>query len=268
MDSKMTFGETSNASTFEAGYAEAYDTVYEDKDYPREIDAILRVIAQYGQTRIDNIVDLGCGTGRHAVLLAQRGYEVVGVDRSKPMLTIATRRAAATPGKGKIQFVHSDIRSFASVRSFDAAMMMFNVLGYIVTNDDLIAAFNCVHASLLPGALFIFDIWYGPAIMADPPRHRFKEIRTTDGLLLRFASPMHDPHLQRCDVKIRVLRISGDQVVAASEETHRVRYFLPLEIDLALRAAGFRLLAVRSFPDVDAPPSLTTWPAVVIARRV
>ena len=252
---------------FDAGYAEAYDTVYGNKDYPRETDAVLRLLTKYGDTRIRSILDLGCGTGSYSVLLAERGYEVVGVDRSKPMLTIAEQRAATTPVAGTTQFIEGDIRSFASARPFDAAVMMFNVLGYMTSNDDLIAALNCVHANLAPNALFVFDIWYGPAILMDPPVHRFKEIKAAEGSVLRYASPTHDAHNQRCDVTIRVLRIVGDRITATSEEIHPVRYFFPLEIELALRATGFGLLALRSFPDIDMPPSLVTWSAIVVAKR-
>src|SRR5207248_11417549 len=63
-------------------YAEAYDTLYRDKDYSAECDAIEHVFRLYGIGPVRRVLDLGCGTGGHAVPLAERGYEVVGVDRS------------------------------------------------------------------------------------------------------------------------------------------------------------------------------------------
>jgi SAM-dependent methyltransferase len=256
------------SNIFEAEYAAAYDVVYAEKDYRQEADAVFSLIEQYGELVVQRILDLGCGTGRHAILLAERGLDVTGVDRSKPMLELAQRRALASRCKGRTEFVEGDIRQFASGRRFEAALMMFNVLGYMATNDDLTAALNCVRENLAPGGTFIFDIWYGPAIVANPPGHRLKEIKTADGIVVRYASPAHDPHNQRCDVTIRVLQIVGDRVAATSEEAHRVRYFFPLEIDLALKSAGFHLEALRGFPEIDAPPSLSSWSSVVIAKRL
>ena len=255
-------------SIFEADYAAAYDAVYREKDYPRETEAVSCIISQYGAPEMRKIVDLGCGTGRHAVLLAERGFHVTGVDRSKAMLDIAARRAALHHQQAKIAFIEGDMRSFASGQRFDIALMMFNVLGYAATNDDLVAALTCARENLVPGGLFIFDFWYGPAVVADPPRHRFKETDSADGKLLRFVSSNHDPHDQCCDVTIRILRLAGDRVAATSEETHRVRYFFPQELDLALKVTGFRLEALRDFPDIGKAPGGATWSAVAIARRV
>jgi ubiquinone/menaquinone biosynthesis C-methylase UbiE len=75
-------------------------------------------------------LDLGCGTGDHALPLAKRGYQVVGVDRSAGMLKSARKKAASGQVDGKPNFYHGDIRSFHVEQSFDASLMMFAVLGY------------------------------------------------------------------------------------------------------------------------------------------
>src|SRR5260370_41240685 len=81
---------------FGADYANAYDVLYQDKDYASECDLIERVFAEYAAgRRVKGVLDLGCGTGGHAVPLAERGYEVVGVDRSAEMLRHAVERSRA-----------------------------------------------------------------------------------------------------------------------------------------------------------------------------
>lgn len=252
---------------FQDQYADAYDFVYGDKDYARETDAVCQLIGKFGDGTMRDIIDLGCGTGRHALLLADLGYHVTGVDRSAPMLEKARARAAEKP-QAVLSFLEGDARTFSVGRTFDAALMMFHVIGYMPTNDDLLAALGAVHRHLRAGGLFMFDIWYGPAVVADPPGSRWKSIRSSEGTILRCVDSVHDPHSQCCDVTIRLLRTNGDQIIADTEETHRVRYFFPLEIDLALRMAGFRLEAVRTFPDINAAPGVSTWSSVVVAKRI
>jgi ubiquinone/menaquinone biosynthesis C-methylase UbiE len=93
------------SNIFEADYAAAYDVVYAEKDYQQEADAVFSLIEQYGELVVQRILDLGCGTGRHAILLAERGLDVTGVDQSKPMLELAQQRALASRCKGRTEFV-------------------------------------------------------------------------------------------------------------------------------------------------------------------
>jgi SAM-dependent methyltransferase len=251
---------------FREPYAQGYDEVYRDKDYAHEAEAVHRLIEQNRDGAVRSIVDIGCGTGRHAACFANRGYDVTGIDQSAGMLAVARERAGA-PTRGTLQFFQGDARSFALGRTFDAALMMFHVIGYLPANDDLLAALERVHRHLRPGGLFIFDFWYGPAVLADPPRSRWRTIKTHEASMLRLVESVHDPHRQCCDVTIRVVRTHAAQILDDSEEVHRVRYFFPLEIELALRISGLRLRELKGFPEIGLAPSLTTWSVVGIAAR-
>jgi len=79
-------------SVFRKEYADSYDLLYTDKDYKDECDMIEEVFTKYADGPIKSILDLGCGTGNHSIPLAQRGYEVTGVDISSDMLRIRDRR--------------------------------------------------------------------------------------------------------------------------------------------------------------------------------
>src|SRR5262249_22585263 len=138
--------------------------------------------------------------------------------------------------------------------------------GYMTSNDDVVGVLTTARQSLRrPGGLLIADFWYGPAVVIDPPGHRFREIDTPDGRILRFSCGQNLPEQQRCDILIKVIYLREDRVVTETEEMHRVRYFFPLELDLMLRACEFRLLTLRTFPDVEAPASLKSWAAVLVA---
>jgi len=126
--------------TFGSTYAQAYDLLYLDKDYTAECGLIENVFHRYGDKSISRVLDLGCGTGNHAFTLASRGYEVVGIERSESMLVQAHNKLAHAPTKPKLSYRAGDIRSVKLESEFDAALMMFAVLGYQLENKDVLAA--------------------------------------------------------------------------------------------------------------------------------
>jgi SAM-dependent methyltransferase len=255
-------------SIFEIGYANTYDIVYRDKDYAREVEAIGRLFERYKTGTMKSVLDLGCGTGRHAILLARSDLDVVGVDQSDAMLEHARKLAQESKPGNSLKFIKGDVRDFDAGNTFDAALMMFNVLGYMTSNDDLLAALRSVRRHVRDGGLFVFDIWYGPAVAAHPPTDRIKEFKRPAGDMIRLATGKLYPQENRYDVSIRLITIDNNAVKGDTVESHPVRYFFPLEIDLALRQAGFRMTAIQQFPNVDERPDMNTWPAVVVAVAV
>src|SRR5919199_1319404 len=170
------------ASVFGAEYSAAYDLLYQDKDYEAEVDLIERVFAIYGHGSVRRVLDLGCGTGGHAVPLANRGYDVVGVDRSPHMLDRARARTASA------RFEVGEIGSLDLADRFDAVLMMFAVLGYQTANADARAALASVRRHLRPGGLFMCDLWYGPAVLRQRPSERVRVLDTAHGQVIRVAA--------------------------------------------------------------------------------
>jgi len=251
---------------FGDAYADVYDLLYQDKDYAAECDLIEQVFRTCGELPVRNILDLGCGTANHAVLLAERGYAVVGVDRSEGMLAHAARKAAANAGKGSLVVQRGDIRALHLGRAFDAAIMMFTVLGYQVEDVDVIAALASARRHLHHGGLLLFDVWHGPAVLHQRPSHRVKVVRITDGHIVRSVSAELDVERHVCTIHIDLKRFTGETLVAETEERHRLRYFFPHEVDGFLRSA--RLVPVRlgGFPAFDREPDETTWNVLAVAR--
>jgi SAM-dependent methyltransferase len=251
---------------FNEAYASAYDVMYADKNNVAECDAISSLVGRFGEGRVSRILDLGCGTGRHAVEFAARGFDVTGVDSSEAMLNRARTRPHA--GGGALEFIQGDARTWRPAAPFDAVLMNFNVLGYMNSNDDLTAALATARASLRAGGVFVADFWYGPAVVADPPGERMREIVTGDRKFLRYSRGVHEPEQQRIRISIRVIELQGDRVRADTEEVHGMRYFFPLELDLALRSHGFRVGALTGYPDVQRSVSARDWMAAFAAVAV
>ena len=253
---------------FNDSYAATYDTVYAEKNYAAECEAMAKLIAKFGRGELRKMLDLGCGTGRHAVIFAERGFDVTGVDRSEPMVARARERARLQGLVSNPRFLSGDIRNFAGSQPFDIALMNFNVIGYMTGNDDALSALAAARKNLRPDGLFIADFWYGPAVVADPPGENTREFDGDDGRVVRSSSGRHLPDSQCCEISVKVTSSKDGRVIDETAETHLVRYFFPLELELMLRISGFRLLALTGFPDVDASPNARKWAAAMVAIAI
>jgi len=257
-------------SVFGKEYADAYDLLYTGKDYNAECDMIEEVFKRYAVGPIKSILDLGCGTGNHAIPLAKRGYEVTGVDISPDMLRIAKEKISNfKPSTFNFQpiFLQGDIRSLDLAKTFDAVLMMFAVLGYQVTNEDVLAALTSVRRHLRPGGLFICDVWWGPAVLTIRPSERVKVIPTEEGKIIRATSGKLDTFRHTCEVHYHVWQINGKQIISESEERHTMRYFFPQELAYFLSEAKLQLLALRAFEDLEKDPSEETWNVLPISKQ-
>jgi SAM-dependent methyltransferase len=253
---------------FGSTYADAYNQLYTDKDYQAECDLIEETFRRYAGAPVGSVVDFGCGTGNHAFPVARRGYEVVGVERAEGMLAHARRKLSEDGLAGRLRFEQGDIRSVQLGRTFDAALMMFAVLGYQIENRDATAALQTARRHLNPGGLFIFDVWYGPAVLHQRPSERIKVIPADHGRILRAASGDLDTARHTCAVRYHLWHLHGDRLLAETEETHVMRFFFPQELSLLLEWAGFTLVRLGSFPDFDTDPQDTTWNVMAVARAV
>ena len=236
------------------------------KDYLKNVSLIDRLFQSYGHGTIRSVLDLGCGTGNHVLPLAEKGYELVGVDRSARMLDAARRKVSKQRLSGQTVFYEGDIRSFRVDQSFDASLMMFAVLGYQLENRDVLAALRNARRHVVPGGILIFDVWYGPAVLCEGPSDRIKSIPTTEGQILRLASGQVDVQRQLCKVSYHLWRINGDRLRGETEETHLMRFFFPLELDLFLESSGFAPIRLGAFPEFDRDPDTTTWNVCGVAR--
>jgi SAM-dependent methyltransferase len=250
--------------TFGRAYADAYDAIYADKDYEAECRLIESIAARYGRGS-STVLDLGCGTGRHAVILAARGRSVVGVDVSTDMVAIARRRAADA-GVSSVDFEVGDVRTFQSDSRFDVALLMFAVLGYQLEDADVEATLETAARHLLPGGVLIFDVWNGPAVEAIGPTTRTKSAPSGTGVLRRGARGTLDARHHICAVDYTVEWIIEDNVVREAQERHRMRYFFEDELDQMARQAGLEIVQSGAFPDFQRPAGKDDWNALYVAR--
>jgi SAM-dependent methyltransferase len=249
-------------------YADCYDAIYQEKDYEAECDLIERLFKTYGNGQIKTVLDLGCGTGNHALPLSQRGFEVIGVDRSEFMLTQARKKAAQYYPPQRDTFYQADIQSVDLERQFDAALLMFAVLGYQLDNAEVIAALRSARRHLRSGGLLLFDVWYGPAVLFQRPSERVKTIPTLTGKISRESSSELDLSRHTCTVRYHVWKFDVERLSSETEEEHTVRYFFPLELNLFLESTGFNPTRLGAFPDFERDPDEKSWNVLCVARAV
>jgi SAM-dependent methyltransferase len=211
-------------------YARYYDLLYRDKDYAAEAEYVASRIREHApQTK--RLLELGCGTGVHAEQLARMGYTIHGVDLSEAMLARAEARKASLPPEvaARLSFGLGDVRTVRTGETYDAIISLFHVMSYQTTNADLEAAFRTAAVHLEPGGLFLFDFWYGPAVLTQKPEVRVKRLEDDEIKVTRIAEPLMQVNENVVDVNYTVfieLKATGE--VERVSETHRMRYlFLP-----------------------------------------
>jgi SAM-dependent methyltransferase len=255
----------SGLTEFGPAYAKAYDAIYRSKDYDGEVDLIERILVSHGLAGSRRLLDLGCGTGNHALRLAQRGHFVLGVDRLSEMLALA-RAKATTACNSSLQFYQADIRELDLGQRVDAVLMMFTVLGYQLDDSDLLAALATVRRHLEPGGLFLFDVWYGPAVIATRPGRRQISVKQGGAEISRKTRASLDLSRHLCRVTFDLERVDDDGQVEQWQEEHLVRYYFDYELESALSQNRLELVSLRSFPDFEAPADERAWNIIGVAR--
>jgi SAM-dependent methyltransferase len=250
-------------SVFDA-YSAYYDLLYRDKDYGGETRFVVDALRRLGVERGD-ILELGCGTGRHAEHLAAAGYRVHGVDLSPSMVERAQARVGASGDR--LSFEVGDVRCVRTDRIFDAVVSLFHVASYQTGNGDLDDMFRTATAHLQPGGVFLFDFWYGPGVLTDRPAVRLKELSDAHVDILRIAQPTLLPNENRVDVDYTVLVTRrSDGTLHRIRETHRMRYLFMPEIERLARDNG--MVVRRACAEMsERPLGFDAWTGTVVATK-
>ena len=135
--------------------AASYDRLTNDVPY-REVVAFYRQILEAEGIRPRTAVDLACGTGSVAKLLAEDGLQVIGVDMSEEMLTIAWDKCAYCENPPR--FICQKLQELHLPRGVDLAVCALDSLDYILDPEDCRKAIHRIYKALNPGGVFIFDV--------------------------------------------------------------------------------------------------------------
>jgi SAM-dependent methyltransferase len=248
-----------NSSQVFDAYSNYYDLLYRDKDYVAEVDYICNLLDRFNISGTD-ILEFGSGTGKHACLLVARGYTVTGIERSPEMVALAPVVKGFSCQEGDICTIHLG-------QTFDAVLSLFHVISYQVSNDALLSVFARASEHLRTGGLFVFDVWYSPAVYLQRPEVRVKVMADNKVEITRIAEPTIFPNENRVDVHYTVFaRDVETGEYQTFNETHSMRHFSIPEMDNIATQCGFERIGTEAFLTGEEAGE-NTWGICFVLRK-
>lgn len=245
-------------SSYES-FARVYDLFMDNIPYEEWCAYLTGLLQEYGVT--DGLVlELGCGTGNMTQLLAQKGYDMIGVDNSMDMLEIAMEKKEES-GKD-ILYLLQDMREFELYGTVRAVVSCCDSLNYILEPEELLRVFRLVNNYLDPGGLFLFDF---------STEEKYRQIgedtiadSREEGSFIwdNFYDP--EEKINQYDLTFFLREDSG--LYRKYEETHMQRAYSAEEIKTLLQEAGMEFLqAFDSYS--EEPPGTESQRIVILARE-
>lgn len=219
-------------------FAQVYDLFMDNIDYESWADYVEKHLRARG---IEDglVLELGCGTGTMTGLLAQKGYDMIGVDNSEEMLAEAMKKK--TDSGQDILYLLQDMQEFELYGTVRAIVSVCDSLNYITDRDELLQVFRLVNNYLDPGGVFLFDM---------NTVHKYRDIlgETTiaedrdEGSFIWENS--YDPHKKINVYELAVFLPREDGLYEKCQEFHCQKAYEQKEIEELIAQAGMELVAV------------------------
>lgn len=251
-------------SCFNKEYSNLYDLIYKKKKYKKEFFFIRNIINKY-LNNPNNILDLGCGTGNYSNLMTKLGLEVVGVDRSRHMLSIAKKKFK---NNHKINFFNSSIQNLNLKKEFDIVSALFHILSYQITPKDIRKFFLNSRNHLKKNGLLVFDFWFKEGVLNLKLPLKTLNIENSKYRLYRITRPKWFAKKDQIhDIHEMIVINKKSKKTLVFKEVHKMRYFQLSTIKKYLKFFNFEYLLsldllTNKFPDKN------SWGALVVARKI
>ena len=220
------------------GLAGSYDAMMTDASYCKRADWLERLFRK-SSIPVQTVLDLACGTGTVACLLAERGYEVVATDASEEMLTQAMMKAADLEENAPV-FLHQTMPKLRLLEPVDAAISTIDSLNYLTRDRDIRETFLRVHRWLKPGGQFIFDVNTPYKLRRMDQQMYMDETEDTFCVWRTFFSE----RTQICTYQVDLFQELEDGTWERSFEEHREKAWTMEQLQDFLKDAGFEKITV------------------------
>lgn len=210
--------------------AELYDLIYSGfKNYEAEATALTELLASI-HPDCRTVLDVACGTGEHARLLAQHGFTVDGLDLNPEFVRIARRKHPAG------RFIVADMSEFALRTRYDALICLFSSIGYLKTKERVEQALRCFRHHLRPGSVVLVEPWFAPGEL----QHGYRTQHTGEGpgvTVRRDSTTLIEGRVSRLLFEYTIQMRAG---IRHSTEVHELGLFTVDEMLGLFAAAGLR----------------------------
>lgn len=246
-------------------YHQYYDRIYAGKDYAAEVAAVLRISLDLTGAAPKRVLDVGCGTGSHALLLASAGCDVVGLDLDTDAIAVACGKCVALPPPVP-RFLCQDVAALAD-DGFDLAISMFNVINYIDCSRALSRFLEAIIQRLAPGGVYIFDCWNGLAALLDPPRDKEMELAAGDERIKVATRPTLDRMRQSVHMTNQVTITRSNGGTESFDYNYTSTLWTPWHLRQVLTQAGFGVVNICRLMEPDKQADEQDWKIMFICRR-
>lgn len=232
------------------GFAAVYDMFMDNIPYEEWCRYLSGLLRENG-VEDGLVLDLGCGTGTLTRLLAERGYDMIGVDVSDEMLEIAMEKQA--DGPGGILYLQQDMREFELYGTVRAIVSVCDSMNYLMEYEDLVQVFRLANNYLDPGGVFIFDLNTLYKYKEELGEQTIAENREEGSFIWE---NFYDEEEMVNEYGLTLFIREGDGRYRKYEETHYQRAYPLGTVKQAVLEAGMELVAVydaftREPPRVD-----------------
>lgn len=214
----------------------SYDALTYDIPYGKILEFWEALLRRY-HVQPKTVLDLACGTGSLSVLLAEKGYQVIGADISPDMLTVAAEKTMDME-ENRPLFICQPMQRLRLYQPVDAVICALDSVNYVTKPADLQKAFRRVYDALTPGGLFLFDI-NTPCKLRGLDGQVFLD-ETEDSYCVWRA--VFDERRNVCRYGIDLFQLTGESWERSFEE-HIEYAYAPEELTIWLREAGFETVA-------------------------
>lgn len=248
-------------TVFNKEYAAYYDMLYKNKNYNVEADYIADLLHDESVTA-GELLDVGCGTGKHLACMKAKGFSVSGVDLSQNMIQKAQQLLG-----NDVELQVSDAASFAFNKKFDVITSLFHVVSYLNDTDAVISSFKNIAKHLNKEGRFIFDFWHGAGCLTDFPKTKILRLEDEKCSLMRITEPVIHFNKNVIDVNFEIHltdKISGK--TNKINETHSMRYFFLPELEYYLKESGLRIEKAYRWLTKESLDS-NAWYGIIVAKK-
>lgn len=222
--------------------ADYYDALYEQVDYEGDVKWLLECFKRFGKGKPKRLLDVGAGTGNHALRLAKGGIKVDAVDISQPLLDRLQRKAKEKGLEDRVTLHHMDMTRELPRGRFDVAISMFGAWCYARTDEESSRILSMLQARLPKDGLFVFEFW---SPLGWQPRKNWDEADMPDGTRI---VRLHNPKLELKDdvyeAEFEHIVLKDNAVVENFSEVHGLRLRTPYQTRALLDRNGFEVLAL------------------------